>query len=255
MSIITKSIDSIILCKKMNLAVYVPDAYRNVALPVLYFLHGRTGNENLIKWLSMDKTADAMIQAGVINPFIIVSPNMDNSRGLNSSVICQEIQGKYGIVHRGRYEDYLLEEVIPYIDSTYNTIKNRSARYIGGISSGGYAALNIGLRHQDMFSKIGGHMPAIDLSYADEDECYFTDEEMWLKNDPVTIAGQATFDELEVFLDDGKDDEGQFYYACEKLFQILRKNGVNVRNHLFDGNHSAEYVLSNMNTYLVFYGR
>ena len=47
MSVITKSIDSIIICKKRHLTVYCPDAYRNEALPVLYFLHGRTGNENL----------------------------------------------------------------------------------------------------------------------------------------------------------------------------------------------------------------
>ena len=31
---------------------------------------------------------------------------MDNSRGLNSSEPCQEISGKYGVVHKGRYEDW-----------------------------------------------------------------------------------------------------------------------------------------------------
>ena len=85
-------------------------------------------------------------------------------------------------------------------------------------------------------------MPAIDLSYADEDECYFTDEAMWLKNDPITIAKQTTFDDLQVFLDDGKEDEGQFYRACEKLFQLLRQNGANVQSHLFEGNHSGDYT-------------
>ena len=203
MSLVTKTIDSRILGKEMNLAVYRPAVNDNSALPVLYFLHGRTGNESLLQWLGMEKTADAMIEAGEIQPMIVVCPNLDNSRGINSAELYREVKGKYGVVHKGRYEDYLLDELIPFVDNTFHTIRDRSARYIGGISSGGYTALSIGLRHQELFSKIGGHMPAIDLSYTDEDECYFTDEAMWLKNDPITIAKQTAFDDLKVFLDDG----------------------------------------------------
>jgi enterochelin esterase-like enzyme len=168
-------------------------------------------------------------------------------------VLYREVKGKYGVVHKGRYEDYLLDELIPFVDNTFHTIRDRSARYIGGISSGGYTALSIGLRHQGLFSKIGGHMPAIDLSYADEDECYFADETMWLKNDPISIAKQTVFDDLQVFLDDGKEDEGQFYRACEKLFQLLRQNGADVQNHVFEGHHSGDYIRFNMETYLRFY--
>ena len=143
MSLVTKTIDSRILGKEMNLAVYRPAVNDNSALPVLYFLHGRTGNESLLQWLGMEKTADA--------------------------------------------------------------------------------------------------------------ECYFADEAMWLKNDPISIAKQAAFDGLKVFLDDGKEDEGQFYHACEKLFQLLRQNGTDVQNHLFMGHHSGDYIKSNMETYLRFY--
>jgi enterochelin esterase-like enzyme len=194
-----------------------------------------------------------MIEAGEIQPLIVVCPNLDNSRGINSAELYREDKGKYGVVHKGRYEDYLLDELIPFVDNTFHTIQDRSARYIGGISSGGYTALSIGLRHQELFSKIGGHMPAIDLSYADEDECYFADETMWLKNDPISIAKQTVFDDLQVFLDDGKEDEGQFYRACEKLFQLLRQNGADVQNHLFEGHHSGDYIRFNMETYLRFY--
>lgn len=253
MSLVKKTIDSIILDKKMNLAIYCPDGYEQTALPTLYFLHGRSGDESLLQWLGIDQAADEMMAAGEIEPLIIVCPCLDNSRGINSSEEYQEVEGKYGIVHKGRYEDYLLEEVMPFIDSTFHTVNDRSARYIGGISSGGYTALSIGLRHQDLFSKIGGHMPAIDQSYEDEDESYFENEAMWLKNDPVHIAEQSTFEALQVYLDDGKHDEGQFYRSCDKLFHILQKKGANVQNHLFEGNHSGEYVVSNLKKYLHFY--
>lgn len=217
MSVQIKTIESKILGKKMNLAVYRSDGFEDKALPVLYFLHGRSGSESLLQWLGMDKCADQMISSGEIKSLLIVCPNLDNSRGLNSSESYQEIIGKYALVYKGRYEDYLIEEAIPFVEKSFCTDKSRSGRFIGGISSGGYTALNIGLRHQKLFSKIGGHMPAVDLSYADEDECYFADEKMWLENDPLTIAARSTFDDLKVFLDDGKDDEGKFFRACEKL--------------------------------------
>ena len=139
------------------------------------------------------------------------------------------------------------------MDSTFPTIRDRSARYIGGISSGGYTALSTGLRHPELFSKLGGHMPAVDLSYAEEDECYFEDEAMWLQYDPVSIARQSSFENMQVFLDDGKDDEGQFYRACGRLFRILQRNGADVQYHLFAGRHNGGYVLSNLDTYLRFY--
>ena len=133
MSLVTKTIDSRILGKEMNLAVYRPAVNDNSALPVLYFLHGRTGNESLLQWLGMEKTADAMIEAGEIQPMIVVCPNLDNSRGINSAELYREVKGKYGVVHKGRYEDYLLDELIPFVDKTFHTIRDRSARYIGGI--------------------------------------------------------------------------------------------------------------------------
>ena len=253
MGLITEKVESRFLGKMMNLSVYCPDGYEKTALPVLFFLHGRTGDERMLQQLGMDAAADALIKAGEIKPLRIVCPNLDNSRGINSAEHYRELRGKHGVVHKGRYEDYLLDELIPFVDSTFPTIRDRSARYICGISSGGYTALSIGLRHPELFSKLGGHMPAVDLSYAEEDECYFEDEAMWLQYDPVSIARQSAFEKLRVFLDDGKDDEGQFYRACEKLFRILQRNGADVQVHLFEGSHNGEYVLSNLNTYLRFY--
>ena len=115
MGLTTKTVNSSLLGKKMNIAVCVPDAYENIPLPVLYFLHGRTGNETLLQWFEMDKRASSLIESGIIKPLIIVCPNMDNSRGINSSEHYQEVIGKYGLVHKGRYEDYLLKEVISYL--------------------------------------------------------------------------------------------------------------------------------------------
>ena len=137
MGLITEKVKSNILGKTMNLSVYCPDGYEKADLPVLYFLHGRTGDERLLQQLEMDAAADALIKAGEIKPLRIVCPNMDNSRGINSAEQYWELRGKHGVVQKGRYEDYLLDELIPFVDGTFATIQDRSARYIGGISSGG----------------------------------------------------------------------------------------------------------------------
>ena len=105
------------LNKEMNIAIYVPKEYRNINLPVLYFLHGRSGSEEILKFFNMDTLASSLIEDGIIKPMIIVCPNMDNSRGINSSIDYKEVNGKYGTVNLGLYEDYLINEVIPYIDS------------------------------------------------------------------------------------------------------------------------------------------
>ena len=52
-----------ILNKKMSLLVYLPESYDDlIALPVLYFLHGRSGNENIIFEASINSKVDVMIR-------------------------------------------------------------------------------------------------------------------------------------------------------------------------------------------------
>lgn len=247
------------LSKEMAMLVYLPECYDSMApLPVLYFLHGRSGNENVMFELDINTKADQMIKDGIIKPMIIVCPKVENSRGLNSSTICKEVSDgvdEYRIIHLGMYEDYLIKEIIPLIDKNYNTIENRKGRYIGGASGGGYAALHNAFRHQDVFSKVGGHMPAIELVLEDEDKPYFKDMGVWEKYDPIFIAKNNTISsDIDVYLDAGDQDEGGFYEACSILYQVLKEKGINAQNHIFPGNHSAEYIQTNLEKYLKFYG-
>lgn len=253
MSVQTVKISSKVLKKDMLTYVYVPDEYISVNLPVLYFIHGKTGTGEILTQLNISTIAEKMIKSKQIEPMIIVCPSMDNSRGLNSSIEYKEIKGKNGIVYKGLYEDYLIKEVIPYIDEKYNTKVNKNYRNIGGISAGGYIALHVAFRHQDLFSRVGGHMPAIDLSFEDEDECYFENKEMWLKYDPISIVKSGDIKGMRVFLDAGNEDEGEFYKGCKELEKILLSKNINVENYIFNGHHNADYIISNLEKYLTFY--
>ena len=248
-----------ILNKDMGINVYLPKGYEenNNPLPVLYFLHGRSGNENIIFDLNMKGIADEMIESGKIKPLIIVCPRIENSRGVNSSSISNEVlsPGDSGIIiNVGMYEDYFIKEVVPLIDNMFNTIKTKNGRYIGGVSAGGYAALHNSFRHQEMFSKVGGHMPAIELTLEEEDTPYFKDISVWEKYDPITIAKNNEISkELKVYLDAGNQDEGHFYEGCKVLQDILEKKQITSQNHIYTGHHNGEYIISNLEKYLEFY--
>lgn len=248
-----------ILDKEMGINVYLPKEYEENGnpLPVLYFLHGRSGNESIMYDLNINVKADEMIKSGKIKPLIIVCPRIENSRGVNSSSISKEVlsPGDSGIIiNIGMYEDYFIKEVIPLIDKEFNTIKAKEGRYIGGISAGGYAALHNSFRHQDMFSKVGGHMPAIELTLEEEDTPYFKDMSVWKKYDPVTIAKNNEISkEIKVYLDAGNQDEGHFYEGCKVLQEILEKKQITSQNHIYEGHHNGEYIISNLEKYLEFY--
>lgn len=175
----TINLFSCILGKEMSIMVYLPGGYDNVTpVPVLYFHHGRNGNEHIMLDVNLNATADKMIEKGAIKPMIIVCPCMDNSRGLNSS-FCYKVLpvpgGNNRVINLGMYEDYFIKEVIPYIDNTFCTIKKREGRYIGGASAGGYIALLYAFLHRGLFSKVGGHMPALELKLDEEDRLYYAE--------------------------------------------------------------------------------
>jgi enterochelin esterase-like enzyme len=248
-----------ILDKEMPMVVYLPEGYDSITpLPVLYFLHGRSGSEDIMYEVEIDKIADQTMADGKINHMIIVCPRIENSRGLNSSLVCQEVLDSsyyHRTINLGRYEDYFIKEVVPFIDKTYHTINDRKDRYIGGVSAGGYAALHLMFRNQQLFSKVGGHMPAIELKLEEEDKPYYNDLEVWEAYDPIYIASNHHItSDIKVYLDAGDKDEGRLYEGCLILHNILKEKGINTQNYIFQGNHSAEYIQSNMNKYLKFYG-
>jgi enterochelin esterase-like enzyme len=63
----------------------------------------------------------------------------------------------------GRYEDYIIKEVVPYVDKTYNI----SDRAVWGHSSGGYGSIVLGMRHPEIFQALADHSgdSAFEYSY------------------------------------------------------------------------------------------
>ncbi len=99
-------------------------------------------------------------------------------------------------------------------------------------------------------------MPALELELEGEDKAYYKDMGVWEKYDPICIARNNNISlDINVYLDAGDQDEGKFYEGCSILYEILKEKGIKSQNHVFRGNHNVEYIKSNIEKYLKFYGR
>ena len=249
------SLKSAYLCKHMAVKVYLPDEYKyGGKFPVLYFLHGRNGDESFLEKLNLAQLADYLISTSKIEPMIIVCPRMDNSRGLNSGEVAHQEASNNNVIDIGRYEDYFIQEIIPYVDDNFNTIANQTGRYVGGASAGGFAAIHYGLKYPELFSKVGGHMPAVELVFDSSDLPYYGSEELFNLNNPFNFNNYNELHKTQSwYLDAGDKDEGGFDKSIEILNVLFLRQGINVECHISNGHHNLEYISENLGKYLIFY--
>lgn len=134
---------------KLTYKIYLPRGYdkkRSEGYPVVYLLHGSEGNEN--SWDDFFGKLDEMIEKKEIEPLIAVVPAAGNSYWVNSK-------------KHGHYESAVIDDLIPHIDKKYNSITDRSGRFISGYSMGGYGALRYSMVYPDLFSGATLLSPAI----------------------------------------------------------------------------------------------
>ncbi len=248
------TIDSPSLGQEQAIKVYESPGLGGAgAVPVVYLLHGQQEGEQMWQSLGVFDAADRLVSAGEIGPLLIVTPNIDNSFGVNNpeSELFDIPDGPTVFYDGNRYEDFLAEDLVAYVDAAYPTIDDRSGRYVGGISMGGFAALHLAFRHTDLFSRVGGHSPA--LVSDPEFTWLYPDDSAAASRDPMRLAETADLRDVEVRLDVGEQDGWGFEPPTTALAGILDERGVAVELDVAPGHHDAAYWASNLEEYLLFY--
>ena len=249
-------IQSQALDTQIGFAIYLPADYDSgKTYPVLYIMYGYGGSEYSMfnSFMSVNLTADKMIAAGTMKQMILVIPDYKNSFAVNSTR-AQNPNSSGGTI--GLYEDYLIKELIPYIDQHFATDKNRTGRFIEGYSMGGFAALHLGFRHPELFSKIGAHSSAL-WDYNSSDQ--FIGQRNWLyttpalraERDPFLLAKSQDLRALNIYLDVGSSDP--LYDVNERFYNHLLNQGVRVEWHTGSGGHDKNYWEENTMEYFRFY--
>ncbi|MEO5646814.1 MAG: alpha/beta hydrolase family protein [Chitinophagaceae bacterium] len=117
-------------------------------LPVVYLLHGYGGSyDNWLKKVPVLKSYASKYR------MIIVCPDGNTNSWYLNSTIDSSV----------RYETFISEELVKHIDHSYNTISDKSARAITGLSMGGHGALFLSIRHPGVFGAAGSMSGVVDL--------------------------------------------------------------------------------------------
>lgn len=139
--------------------VYTPPGYSaEKKYPVLYLLHGIGGDE--FEWLNgghPEIILDNLYAEGKVEPMIVVLPN---GRAMKDDSATGNIYGADKVEAFANFENDLLNDLIPFIESKYPVIADREHRAIGGLSMGGGQSLNFGLGNLDVFAWVGGFSSA-----------------------------------------------------------------------------------------------
>jgi enterochelin esterase-like enzyme len=210
--------------------IYLPPCYGedDRTYPTLYLFHGGAHSDDHWDNLGIDETAGEMINEGTIPPMLIVMPYggelANNSSGGNKS-----------------FEGLFVNELLPYIESTYCAWPEPDGRAVGGISRGGYWALEIAFRQPDQFRSAGGHSAALLDTDADSD---MNPQETGLSND---------LGDLRIYLDIG--DQDWLINEISQLHDDMSLEGVPHVWHLNEGGHTDDYWSTNLGDYLDWYGQ
>ena len=135
--------------------VYLPPGYDSQPdrhYPVVYLLHGFPGGAQ--DWMRAGRVADTMnllVANHVLPPMIIVAPDVNGGRFRDG--------GCLNAVGGPQITTYLLRDVLGWVDSHLRTLISPAQRAIGGMSSGGYCALDIGLRATGLFGVLLAFQP------------------------------------------------------------------------------------------------
>jgi enterochelin esterase-like enzyme len=136
---------------KRKMVIYTPPGYsKDTKYPVFYLLHGAGDNETgwQIKG-SADAILDNLYADKKLAPMIVVMPN-----GFARPAGAPAAAGPGGAGRTSAFEDDLLKDIIPYVESHYSVEADREHRALAGLSMGAGQTMRIGLKHLDQFAWI-----------------------------------------------------------------------------------------------------
>jgi S-formylglutathione hydrolase FrmB len=273
--------------------VYLPAGYDPSGArryPVIYMLHGLGGDEtNWVEHGRLAEAADALkLQAIVVMPdgdagfYANWATPVDHARCLGQKpVFSPEADPATYCVKTARYEDYIVRDLVAHVDATYRTIPERGARGIGGLSMGGFGALQLAMRHKDVFASAASHSGVDALLYAgphpyvagqaviaDDVKAWGKEVEpigahvrgifgkdlaTWQAHDPATLAASLSDGELAIYLDCGTEDVFQLHDGAQYLHDVLAARGVQHAWYLGPGKHTFEFWTQRIDDSLAFH--
>jgi S-formylglutathione hydrolase FrmB len=233
---------------KVKTIVIVPDKAlkaQAVRCPVIYLLHGYSGNET--DWISRFKSnlPEIVEEKGII----IVCPDGKNSWYLDSP-----------LDKTSQYETFISSELVGYIDLNYNTIADRNHRAITGLSMGGHGALFNAFRHKDIFGAAGSMSGAVDIRQRGDNYGLVKllgdisqNKERYEQLSVLNQIDKLSNGDLAIAFDCGVSD---FCFPLnEALNKALWDKGIDHEYTIRQGKHTGEYWRNSIDYHILFFSK
>lgn len=238
--VVRMTIDSAAVRQQERISVVVPPgppARRE--RPLLIFLHGRGANDESYLDAPMF-TALRQLRSGA--PIIAFPDGGDHSYWHNRA--------------DGAWSRYVTDEVIPAVVRRFHADARRVA--IGGISMGGFGALDLAERRTRRWCAVGAHSPALWKTAGETADGAFDDAEDFAAHDVVAAAatpdGAAALRVQPLWIDAGDDDP---FLPGDRAFVAALEAAGSASAHLdtAPGGHDDDYWSGRWKDYLRFYAR
>jgi enterochelin esterase-like enzyme len=144
---------------------------------------------------------------------------------------------------------YVLREAIPAAFARSDADRGRVA--IGGISMGGFGALDLGRLASKRFCAVGGHSPAVFFHYSTQLFGAFDSSGDFARHDLLRIARHRSPYHAPIWIDVGNRDF--LRPGATALARELRADGADVSFHVWPGSHNGRYWDAHFAQYLRFY--
>src|SRR6185312_14893020 len=127
-----------------DVLVYRPAVPDSAELPVLYFLHGYPGSASDVFDAGLPRLIDRLVAEGY-PPFVLAAPDGD---GLSH----RDTEWANAVDGTDQFETFVTGNVIRAVEGSH--LRDRTRRAIVGFSMGGYGAVNLALRHPDLYGQV-----------------------------------------------------------------------------------------------------
>lgn len=237
----TLSVYSDTMKKKIQVVVVSPEN-KKVLAPVIYLLHGHGGDAKT--WISIKPELKEIADRDHI---IFVCPDGSYSWYWDSPVDPSF-----------RYETFVSGELIKYVDSSYPTIKDRTARAIAGLSMGGHGAMWLSFRHKELYGAAGSTSGGVDIRpfpnnwnmsklLGKEDE----NQSIWDSHTVINQINHLQNGDLALIIDCGYSD---FFFDVNTNFhKMLLENKIDHDFLVRPGAHNGEYWKNSMDYQILFF--
>ena len=142
--------------------IYLPPDYHTTTYgyPVLYMHDGQNVFDDLTSFIGewkVDETLNMMHAEGDTGIIVVA---IDNGRNLRTEEYTPWPNPNHGGGDGAIYVDFIVNDLMPFINANYRTLPDRNNTGIMGSSLGGLISTYAGIEHQDVFSKVGAFSPA-----------------------------------------------------------------------------------------------